>query len=140
FPMRLLRPTDPGYSTALRSLDRHSTPLEEVRTTVEAIVRQVREEGDGAVLALNRRFGGPKNLTARNLRLTQGEWDAACRRVPAPVREAVAASYENVRSFAEKSRRKEWHARNAQGVRVGERFDPFPRVGIYVPGGTAPLV
>jgi histidinol dehydrogenase len=30
--------------------------------------------------------------------------------------------------------------KNAQGALVGERFDPFQRVGIYVPGGTAPLV
>ena len=34
----------------------------------------------------------------------------------------------------------DWTGRNAQGVQVGERFDPFQRVGIYVPGGTAPLV
>jgi histidinol dehydrogenase len=30
--------------------------------------------------------------------------------------------------------------KNAQGARVGEKFDPFQRVGIYIPGGTAPLV
>ncbi len=30
--------------------------------------------------------------------------------------------------------------RNAQGGSVGEKFEPFTRVGIYVPGGTAPLV
>ena len=30
--------------------------------------------------------------------------------------------------------------RNGQGAQVGERFDPFQRVGVYIPGGTAPLV
>ena len=30
--------------------------------------------------------------------------------------------------------------KNAQGAVVGERFDPLPRVGLYIPGGTAPLV
>ena len=38
------------------------------------------------------------------------------------------------------SLRKNWSVQNAQGAIVGERFDPFQRVGIYVPGGTAPLV
>jgi histidinol dehydrogenase len=36
--------------------------------------------------------------------------------------------------------RRPWSTRNAQGARTGERFDPFRRVGLYVPGGTAPLV
>ena len=45
-----------------------------------------------------------------------------------------------MRDFAKKSLRKNWTARNRQGAVVGERFDPFQRVGIYVPGGTAPLV
>ena len=36
--------------------------------------------------------------------------------------------------------RQDWQQVNAQGVEVGERFDPYQRVGIYVPGGKAPLV
>src|SRR4029077_7302677 len=41
---------------------------------------------------------------------------------------------------AKKSRRKAWQTRNSHGAVVGEKFDPFTRVGIYIPGGTAPLV
>ena len=36
--------------------------------------------------------------------------------------------------------RRDWSGTNAQGAEVGERYHPFERVGIYVPGGTAPLV
>jgi histidinol dehydrogenase len=36
--------------------------------------------------------------------------------------------------------RKNWRRKNAQGAWVGEKFDPLDRVGIYIPGGTAPLV
>src|SRR5207302_7499875 len=43
-------------------------------------------------------------------------------------------------SFARKSRRKDWRTRNSHGASVGEKFDPFQRVGVYIPGGTAPLV
>ena len=52
----------------------------------------------------------------------------------------MATSDKNVAAFARKSLRKNWSARNAQGATVGEKFDAFQRVGIYIPGGTAPLV
>jgi histidinol dehydrogenase len=45
-----------------------------------------------------------------------------------------------VLDFAKASLRKSWSSKNRQGGKVGERFDAFERVGIYVPGGTAPLV
>jgi histidinol dehydrogenase len=52
----------------------------------------------------------------------------------------VAESGGNIATFARKSRRKDWQTRNSHGAAVGEKFDPFQRVGIYIPGGTAPLV
>jgi histidinol dehydrogenase len=36
--------------------------------------------------------------------------------------------------------RKNWQSKNSHGASVGEKFDPFTRVGVYIPGGTAPLV
>src|SRR5438270_185909 len=56
------------------------------------------------------------------------------------LREAVALAGQNIETFSRKSLRKNWSATNAQGGRVSEKFDPFQRVGIYIPGGTAPLV
>ena len=56
------------------------------------------------------------------------------------LRKAVADAQKNIATFAKKSLRKNWSMRNSHGAMVGEKFDPFQRVGIYVPGGTAPLV
>jgi histidinol dehydrogenase len=53
--------------------------------------------------------------------------------VEARVERAIAAAHANVLAFAQRSLRKSWSAKNAQGAQVGERFDPFSRVGIYVP-------
>jgi histidinol dehydrogenase len=36
--------------------------------------------------------------------------------------------------------RRNWQSKNSHGAKVGEKFDPFQRVGIYIPGGAAPLV
>src|SRR5690606_38320091 len=60
--------------------------------------------------------------------------------VSAETRAAVARSLANITAFAKKSLRKDWSAKNAEGAIVGERYTPFGRVGVYVPGGKAPLV
>ena len=101
--------------------------------TVAGIIAEIRKNGDAALLEFTEKFGGPK-LKASQLAVSEAaSVDTATRR-------AIAASDRNVFAFAKKSMRKSWSGRNAQGARVGERFDAFQRVGVYVPGGTAPLV
>lgn len=56
------------------------------------------------------------------------------------MKEAIAVSLANIHYFSDRSRRQDWSGVNAQGVEVAERFLPYDRVGIYIPGGKAPLV
>jgi histidinol dehydrogenase len=56
------------------------------------------------------------------------------------LRKALEAAAKNIEKFSRKSIRKGWCIKNAQGGWVGEKYDPFQRVGLYVPGGTAPLI
>ncbi len=137
--MRLVRPRDKNYARFLHSLDRRAVPDPSVKKTVQAIIAAVAKEGNPALLRLTKKFGGPK-LTAAQLRVPALELTAAWRGLDAPTRRALQAAHRNIRAFAQKSLRRDWSSRNAQGARTGERFDPFRRVGIYVPGGTAPLV
>jgi histidinol dehydrogenase len=131
--MKIIRHTQPGFARALAALKRHAEPAPEVRSTVSEIVANVRSRGDEALLEYTEKFGGPR-LRARDLAVTgSATVDAATKR-------AIATSDRNVFEFAKRSLRKSWSAKNTQGARVGERFDPFERVGVYVPGGTAPLV
>lgn len=131
--MRILRHSDPDFSTNLAALKRHVEPHPQVRKTVQDVLVAVREEGDSALLEFTERFGGPK-LTPKELTVTGKP------KVDPGIKEAIATSHANVLAFARKSMRENWMMKNAQGGLVGERFDPFKRVGIYVPGGTAPLV
>ena len=137
--MRTLRYSDPDFSQAIRFLNRHAQPAAEVHATVAEIVRRVRAEGDAALFELTKKFGGAQ-LAGDTVLVSQAEIEAAVARVSQATKDAIAAAHFNVRDFAQKSRRNDWSGLNAQGVEVGERFDPFQRVGIYVPGGTAPLV
>jgi histidinol dehydrogenase len=137
--MTVLKPGDPGYKAALAALDRSAEPDPGVRETVAKVIADIRARGDAALIEYTEKFGGPR-LTAKQLRVSAAEYKAAEKRVEAKTRAAVALAHTNVREFAEKSLRKSWSGKNRQGGKVGERFDPFQRVGIYVPGGTAPLV
>ncbi len=138
--MRTFRFDDAGFPDALKSLDRRAIPATDVQQTVAAIIAEVRADGDAALLRLNARFCGPALMTAGELRVRPEEFSAAARATDARTQQAMAEAHENVRAFAQRSLRQDWHMHNRQGVEVGERFTPFPRVGIYVPGGTAPLV
>src|SRR5262249_35202688 len=104
-----------------------------------AILQDVHARGDTALLELTERFDGAK-LTANQLAVTQAELLAASAGADEALRAAVETTRRNVEVFSRKSLRKNWSAKNAQGATVGEKFDPFQRVGIYIPGGTAPLV
>jgi histidinol dehydrogenase len=137
--MRSISFKDPGFRRTLAELNRHAEPSDEVRGTVEGIIADVRKKGDAALLNYTRKFGGPK-LAPRGLRVTPAEIKKARASLSPEVKRALAASIANVSAFAKKSLRKNWSMKNAQGALVGERFDPLPRVGLYVPGGTAPLV
>ena len=99
----------------------------------------MRARGDAALLELTERFDGAK-LTADQLPVTQAELVTASLKADESLRAAVAEAGGNIAAFARKSRRKDWQTRNSHGAAVGEKFDPFQRVGIYIPGGTAPLV
>lgn len=131
--MQILRPTDAHYAQALRALLRKPVPMPDVQETVNEILSAVRSRGDSALLEYTAKFGGP-TLQPSELLETRNPSVA-----PATAG-AIETAHRNVREFALRSLRQDWQMHNAQGALVGERFDPFQRVGVYVPGGTAPLV
>lgn len=138
--MNVLRPSDARFAERLREVCAQSSlfdPAIEART--RAIVEEVRRRGDAALLEFTERFDGAK-LRAEQLAVTPAELVAASLKADDALRQAVAVASRNIAAFARRSLRKSWSARNAQGGKVGEKFDPFQRVGLYVPGGTAPLV
>jgi histidinol dehydrogenase len=138
--MNIIRHTDANFSERLRELVAASSlfdPAIEQRT--RAILDDVSTRGDAALLELTERFDGAR-LSAEQLPVTQAELVTASLMADESLRAAVAEAKGNIAAFARKSRRKAWQMRNSHGATVGEKFDPFQRVGIYIPGGTAPLV
>jgi len=137
--MRLLSHKSRGFSREIAKLNRQAEPSAEVRETVAGIIDAIRAKGDAALCAYTAKFGGPK-LTPSRIQVSPAEIRQARASLTPAVRKALSASLRNVTAFAKKSLSKDWSMKNAEGAIVGERFDPLPRVGVYVPGGTAPLV
>lgn len=102
------------------------------------VLAEVRQRGDRAVAACARRFDGV-TLPASALRITDAEIEAAARATPPDVARAVRAVHRRVAAFARAGRRADWSMPTGGGGRLGERFVPLDRVGVYVPGGAAPL-
>lgn len=137
--MNTLRFNEPDYAERLGRLAAGSSLFDPTITErTEAILAAVRSRGDDAVLELTQRFDGAA-LTAEQLLVSTAEFLNAALQSDDPFRDAMALAGKNIELFARRSMRRNWSVKNAQGATVGEKFDPFNRVGIYIPGGTAPL-
>jgi Histidinol dehydrogenase len=112
-------------------------PVIEERT--RDIVSQVKRDGDRALIELTQRFDHA-DISQLGLRVDEATMAAARNHVDPRLERAIEVSRANVAAFSERSKRQDWNHPNAQGATVGEKFDAFQRVGIYIPGGTAPLI
>jgi len=137
--MIILSHSDSAYPAFVRRLNRRALPAPDVRDLVSEIIAAVAASGDQALLAYTKRFDGAV-LKTKDIFVSKAEFAAAEKAVSEATKTAVARSLKNIHAFAKRSLRKDWSARNAEGAIVGERFLPFERVGVYVPGGKAPLV
>jgi histidinol dehydrogenase len=137
--MKILSHKDPAYPSFVKKLHRRAIPEDSVRDLVADIILKVGTEGDKALVELTHRFDGAR-LSLSQLFISEKEFTAAEAAVSKETKEAVRRSLKNIHAFAWKSMRKDWSAKNAEGAVIGERFTPFDRVGVYVPGGKAPLV
>ena len=111
-----------------------------IEERVAAILADVRDRGDAAVLDYTARFDRLDATDMRALELTADELRAAFESLPAEQREALEFAARRVRQFHEAQKRasgESWSYRDEDGTLLGQKVTPLDRVGIYVPGGKA---
>ncbi len=111
-----------------------------IEERVAAILADVRQRGDAAVLEYTARFDGLQAASMAALELTQAELKAAFDTLPAAQRDALSAAAARVRQYHEAQKKacgESWSYRDADGTLLGQKVTPLDRVGIYVPGGKA---
>ena len=103
------------------------------------IIADIRARGVEAICEYAEKFDHVK-LTFDQFRISSEEIDAAAGKVAAKDKKAIRTACRQVRAFAKETLPKNWKKKIRDGVVVGEQFNPLDRVGVYIPGGTAPLV
>ncbi len=137
--MNVIRHSDKNFAAKVKELTGSSSLFDKtIEDRTRAIVEAVQRRGDAALLEFTEKFDGAQ-LRLEQLWVTQSEFMSASLKADKDLRDAVDLAEKNIATFAKKSLRKNWSSRNAQGAKVGEKFDAFGRVGIYIPGGKAPL-
>ena len=110
---------------------------EEAEKAAAEVLSDIRRRGDAAVLDAVARFEGFKARKAADLKVDVARCGADGI-APALLR-AVRDAHRRVLRFSKASLRKPWSLRTPRGGSAGEFFSPMDRVGVYIPGGTAPL-
>lgn len=103
---------------------------------VDRIVRDVRKEGDQALIRYTNLFDGV-DLDAENILVTEEEYRAAEDAADPAIVASLQKAADNIRSYHEEQKASSWMTYRAHGSILGQVLVPLDRVGIYVPGGTA---
>lgn len=124
-------PSSWGELTSRRSADDH-----DIAQRVAAIIERVRGEGDAALRDFARTFD---HTELTGLALTEDEYSTGAGRVSPEVAQAIDRAYDNIRAFHRAQLPDPVEVVTAPGVRCRQRAVPIRRVGLYIPGGSAPL-
>ncbi len=103
------------------------------------VLAEIRADGDPAVVKYARRFDGV-TLAPAQFRVQQAELNAAREKVDAKFAAAAREAHQRITAFARAGLKKDWSMPSPKGGVLGEQFTPLARVGVYIPGGQAPLV
>ena len=117
-------------------LKRPTLRTEELMETVKGLVEKVRQGGDQAVMALEEKFD---KVSLSALEVSAEERQEAERLVSEELKEAIRLAAGNIRRFHEAQRFEGVQVETQPGVTCWQKAVPIEKVGLYVPGGTAPL-
>ena len=131
--MRII--VNPARSEWAALTRRQGVDYEGIRPRVQAILDAVEREGDAALQRLMREI----DKVDAPLEVSDAEVDAACGKVSAEVAQAIRMAKKNIEAFHQAQLPREIRVETAPGVVCIQRPVPINRVGLYIPGGTAPL-
>jgi histidinol dehydrogenase len=116
--------------------DRSVVQDDDLMARVSAIIRDVRDRGDAALIYYTQQFDGV-TLSASDLRISVDALHQSAAAADPFVRDCLREAIGNIRRFHEHQKEQSWEITPEPGVRLGQRIDPIARAGLYVPGGTA---
>ena len=117
-------------------ITRPTKDAKDLTATVSAVLARIKSEGDAAVLDYERLFD---KVELKALAVTDEEFADAEALVSAELKAALQLAHDNIARFHEAQRYSGIDVETSPGVRCWQKSVPIERVGLYIPGGTAPL-
>ncbi|MGF1788393.1 histidinol dehydrogenase [Photobacterium swingsii] len=107
-----------------------------ITATVAQVIADIRQRGDDALIELTEKFD---RVRPESIRVEQDEIDAASERLSATMKQALQQAYDNIRCFHKAQKPKTLRVETQPGVVCEQVTRPINSVGLYIPGGSAPL-
>lgn len=137
--MKILTTSDKNYQQELAKIRSPFKPLDfELMKVVQAVIEDVAQNGDLAVCELTQKFDHVA-LSPDQLRVPEDEIDRAYNQTDPKTRQAIQLSIDNVRRYQDHIKVYQQIPLKSDGSELRTRYAPIARVGICVPGGSAPL-
>ncbi|HEY9184112.1 MAG TPA: histidinol dehydrogenase [Salegentibacter sp.] len=117
-------------------LKRPTQSLEDIEETVNQVFSEVKTKGDLAVAKYTELFDGFK---LDDTRVSREETEAAIEEVPADLKEAIRLAKSNISKFHKAQMTERISVETSPGVECWQEKKAIQKVGLYIPGGSAPL-
>ncbi len=134
--MRTITIADGNFGKALQLLEINEEDQGNIRQSVTDIIRNVRVNGNDALLEYTNRFDR-HNFTIGQLKVTQEEINSAYENLDPKLAKALELASVRIHGYYERLKPQDLDYIDTAGVRLGARHVPIESVGIYVPGGKA---
>lgn len=127
----------PKKETWSEILKRPTQTVKEIETTVNQVFEDVQNNGDTAIKKYTKKFD---KVAVTSLQVTQEEISIAVEAVSSELKEAIQQAAANIEKFHRAQKTEKVYQETTPGVVCWQEKRPIEKVGLYIPGGTAPLL
>jgi histidinol dehydrogenase len=127
---------NPKPETWSEILKRPTKTIDDIEATVKEIFKEVEKKGDEAVAKYTSLFDGAK---FENIEVSKAEIEQAIATIPEDLKNAIHLAKSNIEKFHSAQKTARIEVETTEGVYCWQEKRPIQKVGLYIPGGTAPL-
>ena len=130
---KIYNPKPESWSTLL---ERPTKTVDDIEATVKEIFKEVQKKGDEAITKYTSLFDG---VGVDNLEVTPEEINEAIASIPQELQDAIQLAKSNIEKFHTAQKNTRVSVETTPGVACWQEKRPIQKIGLYIPGGTAPL-
>ena len=127
---------NPTRNTWSKLLQRPTANFNDIEETVKGIFKEVQSKGDEAIAKYTSLFDG---ISIANIEVTNEEIKEAIDIVSVDLKDAIAVAKSNIEKFHAAQKTAQINVETTEGVNCWQEKRPIQKIGLYIPGGTAPL-